>query len=140
MFRLVIKTFLFVQYHAGFIIVFIANVPEGLPATVTTVLTIAAKRLAEKDVFIKRLDIIETLGSTTVVASDKTGTLTQNLMTVASFWCNRDFLRFEGQLSPSYKRELREASAKKNFFSVFFKLFSYLFLFIAAILLPPYPS
>ena len=60
----------------GFIVVLVANVPEGLPTTVTTILTVIARRLGAKQVFIKKLEIIETLGSTTVIASDKTGTIT----------------------------------------------------------------
>ena len=69
-----------------FIVVLIANVPEGLPATVTSCLTVCAQRLAQRQVFVKRLDCVETLGSCTVVASDKTGTLTQNKMTVSHLW------------------------------------------------------
>lgn len=60
--------------------------PEGLPATVTSCLTVCAQRLASRNVFIKKLDSVETLGSCTVVASDKTGTLTQNKMTVSHLW------------------------------------------------------
>ncbi|TFJ81370.1 hypothetical protein NSK_007331 [Nannochloropsis salina CCMP1776] len=69
-----------------FIVILIANVPEGLPATVTSCLTVCAQRLATRQVFVKRLDCVETLGSCTVVASDKTGTLTQNKMTVSHLW------------------------------------------------------
>jgi len=47
-----------------------------LPATVTSLLTITAKKLAAKNVFVKALEVTETLGSTTMIASDKTGTLT----------------------------------------------------------------
>ena len=73
----------------GFIVVLVANVPEGLPATVTSCLSITAKRMAERNVLIKRTNIIESLGSATVIASDKTGTLTQNRMTVENLWYNR---------------------------------------------------
>ena len=73
----------------GFILVMVAFVPEGLPATVATCLTIAAQRMAAKRIFIKRPDIIEALGAATVIASDKTGTLTQNKMTVENFWVNK---------------------------------------------------
>jgi sodium/potassium-transporting ATPase subunit alpha len=74
--------------NAG-IVVLVANVPEGLPATVTTCLTITAQRMGKRHVFIKKVDIIETLGSATVICSDKTGTLTQNKMSVVGMWYNR---------------------------------------------------
>lgn len=61
----------------GFIVVMIANIPEGLPMTVVSCLTITARRLAALNVFVKQLQSVETLGSATVIATDKTGTLTQ---------------------------------------------------------------
>eukprot|EP00743_Colponemidia_sp_Colp-15_P002547 GILK01002761.1.p1 GENE.GILK01002761.1~~GILK01002761.1.p1 ORF type:complete len:1120 (-),score=227.27 GILK01002761.1:234-3500(-) len=70
--------------------VIIANVPEGLPATVTACLTITAKRLAEKHVFVKKLEIVETLGSITTIATDKTGTLTENRMSAVHMWYDRE--------------------------------------------------
>ena len=73
----------------GFIVVVVANVPEGLPATVTSCLSITAKRMAARHVLVKRTNIIESLGSATVIASDKTGTLTQNRMTVENLWYGR---------------------------------------------------
>lgn len=66
--------------------VIVANVPEGLPATVTITLTLAARKLAEKYVWVKKLESVETLGSITMIASDKTGTLTQNKMTAVHAW------------------------------------------------------
>lgn len=62
--------------------IIVANVPEGLLATVTVGLTITATRMAENNVLVKNLESVETLGSTSCICSDKTGTLTQNRMTV----------------------------------------------------------
>ncbi|KND04182.1 Na,H/K antiporter P-type ATPase, alpha subunit [Spizellomyces punctatus DAOM BR117] len=63
-----------------------AWVPQGLPATMTMLLTIAAKRMAARNVLVKDLRGVETLGAITLLATDKTGTLTKNRMTVASIW------------------------------------------------------
>jgi sodium/potassium-transporting ATPase subunit alpha len=75
----------------GFLVIIVANVPQGLPATVTSLLTITASRMAARNVFVKRLDCVETMGSISLIATDKTGTLTKNVMTVTDTWAGREF-------------------------------------------------
>ncbi len=64
----------------------VAAVPQALPAQVTVALSTASNRLASKKAVVKNLSSVETLGSTTVIATDKTGTLTKNEMTVTTVW------------------------------------------------------
>lgn len=64
----------------------VANVPEGLLPTVTLALAAAARKMVSKNALIKRLSSVETLGSTTIICTDKTGTLTKNEMTVRKIW------------------------------------------------------
>lgn len=83
----------FIEHHPMASLIFaigiiVANVPEGLLPTVTLSLTLASKRMAKKKALIKNLESVETLGSTTVICTDKTGTLTQNEMAVETVYLN----------------------------------------------------
>ncbi|KAJ8730277.1 hypothetical protein PYW07_017315 [Mythimna separata] len=73
------------QYMLGMIL---ANVPEGLIVTLTVCMTLSAKALKRKNCLAKTLQAVETLGSTSCICSDKTGTLTENQMTVSHLFCN----------------------------------------------------
>ncbi|MCL5070074.1 MAG: cation-transporting P-type ATPase [Actinobacteria bacterium] len=68
--------------------IIVAFVPEGLLPTVTLALAMGVQRMAKRNALIKKLSSVETLGSTTVICTDKTGTLTQNEMTVREIWAN----------------------------------------------------
>jgi Ca2+-transporting ATPase len=98
----------------------VSGIPEGLPATVTVVLAICVNRMSKRNVIIRKLTAIETLGTATVICTDKTGTLTLNQMTVREIWSAGRLLEVTGggyepagdfnyqktSLSPANDREL----------------------------------
>ncbi len=81
--------------------IIVANVPEGLLPTVTLALSLASKRMAKRNALIKQLESVETLGSTTVICTDKTGTLTQNKMAVSSVYTGSGYMGAQkGEMPP----------------------------------------
>ena len=77
-----------------------ANVPEGLIVEITICLSLTAQHLSQRKVLVKYLDAVETLGATSCICSDKTGTLTQNKMTASHLW-------FSGKLCKADNKQKR---------------------------------